>query len=365
MAEITVNSTFIGSIYDPYDDLELVISNSVLACVVALITITGVLGNSFVILLVSLSRQLQTVTNVFVVSLTLSDLIGCSMLSLEIVALLNLDGWPLPEWVCQMTGGVCVIAFVASVAHLALISVDRFVLITRPKTRYMRLYKGRNIIMMVAFAWLAPLLSIVLPTSLGFGRLGYNAANYFCVFDGTKLQLRMVHIFEEVLFATTFSIIISCYVRIYLYVRRQHRNLLQFYDDKPESSQEPQSSSMRMTIDKREIEITKNLFMVVCGYFICVLPNSFCVLFESCYVKYFKFTAVVYSINSCINPFIYCFKQPLFRQISLCVFRRRWADIPKPSPWLQGLVDVKVKKGTTGRTEIPNTVSISASLQDV
>ncbi|XP_071493184.1 melatonin receptor type 1B-B-like [Diadema antillarum] len=364
-----MNSTLRVSIYDPYDDFELVISNSVLACVVALITITGVLGNSFVILLVSLSRQLQTVTNVFVVSLTLSDLIGCSMSSLEIVALLNLDGWPLPEWVCQMTGGVCVIAFIASVAHLALISFDRFVLITCPKTRYMRLYNGRNIIMMIAFAWLAPFLSIVLPTSLGFGRLGYNANNHFCVFDGDKLQLRVVNIFGAVIFATAFSVIMSCYVQIYLYVRKQHRNLLKFYRDKPDKSvtqHGSESSNMRMTIDKREIEITKNLFFVVCGYFVCVLPNSVCVLTESCYLKYFKFTAVVYSINSCINPFIYCFKQPLFRHISLCVFRRRWSDIPRLSPWLQRLMDVKMTKGcTAGRTEIPNTVSISASMQDV
>ncbi|XP_071501267.1 melatonin receptor type 1A-like [Diadema antillarum] len=360
-----MNSTLRVSIYDPYDDLELVISNSVLACVVALITITGVLGNSFVILLVSLSRQLQTVTNVFVVSLTLSDLIGCGMLSLEIVALLNLDGWPLPEWVCQMAGGSCVISFTVSVVHLALISVDRFILITRPKANYLRLYNGRNIIMMVACAWLAPLLSTVLPTSLGFGRLGYNAKNYLCLFDGTKLQLRIMNIFGLILFFTSFSII-SCYVRIYLYVRKQHRNLLKFYKEKPEKSPEPQSSNMRMTIDKREIEITKNLFMVVCGYFICVLPHSFCVLFESCYVKYFKFTAVVYTINSCINPFIYCFRQPLFRHISLCAFRRRWSDIPKPSPWLQRLVNVKMKKeGTTGRAEILNIVSISPSAQDV
>ncbi|XP_071501268.1 melatonin receptor type 1B-B-like [Diadema antillarum] len=361
-----MNLTVGVNVNETYDDLELVISNNILACVVALITITGVLGNSFVIFLVSLSRQLQTVTNVFVVSLTLSDLIGCGMLSLEIVALLNLDGWPLPEWVCQMTGGVCVVAFTASVAHLALISFDRFVLITCPKTRYMRLYNSRNIIMMIALAWLAPFLTIVLPTSIGFGRLGYNAENYLCLFDGTKLQLRMMNIFGAVLFSTSFSIIISCYVRIYLYVRKQHRNLLRFYEGKSEKSLEPQSSSMRMTIDKREIEITKNLFMVVCGYLICVLPNSFCVLFESCYMKHYKFTAVVYSVNSCINPFIYCFKQPLFRQISLCVFRRRWPDIPKPSPWLHRLVDVKMKReDTTGRTEIPNTASISSSVQDV
>ncbi|XP_071501266.1 melatonin receptor type 1B-B-like [Diadema antillarum] len=363
-----MNTTFATSIYNPHDDLVLIIGNGILACVVALITITGVLGNSFVIFLVSLSRQLQTVTNVFVVSLTLSDLIGCGMLSLEIVALLNLDGWPLPEWVCQMTGGVCVIAFIASVSHLALISVDRFVLITRPKTRYMRLYIGRNIAMMIGLAWLAPLLSIVLPTSLGFGSLGYNAKNYFCVYDGTKLQLRMLNVFAAVSFAIAFSIIISCYVRIYLYVRKQHRSLLKFYEEKSHKSAAPHkndSSNMRMTIDKREIEITKNLFFVVCGYFICVLPNSLCVMTESCYLKYFKFTAVVYSINSCINPFIYCFKQPLFRQISLCVFRRRWSEIPKPSPWLRRFVDAEITKGRTGRTEAPNMPTISAAIQHV
>ncbi|XP_072171061.1 allatostatin-A receptor-like [Diadema setosum] len=356
----TINSSLDGRVYDPYSHSTLVISNTILASIVCLITIVGVLGNSFVILLVSLSRQLQTVTNVFVVSLTLSDLIGCGMLSLEAVALTTLEGWPLPDWVCQMVGGACLIAFKASIVHLALISVDRFVVITRPRNKYKEIYRSRNVFFMVSFAWLSPLLGIVLPTALGFGRLGYNADNHFCAFDGTRLQLRIVYIIEEVLFVTTFSIISTCYLKIFIYVKAQHHNLLKLFKNNSGKSTVPEQSEikMRMTIDKREIEITKNLFIVVCWFFICILPNTFCVLTEKCYLKYFKFTAVVYSINSCINPFIYCFKQPLFRQISLCVFRCRWSQIPKPSPWLQRLLAKNKKTEVLKNDDVPNNASV-------
>ncbi|XP_071501271.1 melatonin receptor type 1B-B-like [Diadema antillarum] len=340
---IKTNSTLIGRGDDPYSNSTLVITNTILASIVCLITIIGVLGNSFVILLVSLSRQLQTVTNVFVVSLTLSDLIGCGMQSLQAVALLHLKGWPLPEWVCQMTGGVLLIAFKASIVHLALISVDRFMVITRPRNRYMEIYNRRNVFVMVASAWLCPLFFIVLPPALGFGRLGYNAANHFCTFDGNEFQVRIVYVIEEVLFVTTFLIISTCYLKIFIYVKTQHHNLLKLFKNNSGMSMAPEQSEikMRMIIDKREVEITKNLFIVVCGFFACILPNTLCVLTEKCYLKYFKVTAVVYSINSCINPFIYCFKQPLFRQISLSVFQCRWSEIPKLSPWLQRIITAK------------------------
>ncbi|XP_041473031.1 melatonin receptor type 1B-A-like [Lytechinus variegatus] len=323
---------------DPYDNRVLVITNYILATVICMVTIIGVLGNSFVVLLFALSRQLQTVTNIFVVSLTLSDLIGCATLSLDAVALLYLRGWPLQDWVCKMVGGVTLIAFKASIVHLALISINRLFVITRPRIQYLRIYRRRNVVLMVAFAWLSPLSMIVLPTSLGFGRLGYNTENHFCVFDGTRLQLRIMYVIEEILFVVTFCIISFCYFKIYIYVTRQYRNMTQFFLRR--SNKVPASNKKKMlsNIDKREIEITKNLFMVVCAFFICILPHTICLFAEECYLYYFKHTAVIYSINSCINPYIYCFKQPIFKQVSLCVVRCRWSEIPKPSAWLQRLL---------------------------
>ncbi|XP_072171054.1 melatonin receptor type 1B-B-like [Diadema setosum] len=365
MSASAMNITSVKDQVDPYADETLVITNTVLASIICLITIIGVLGNSFVILLVSLSRQLQTVTNIFVVSLTTSDLIGCGMQSLQAVALLHLKGWPLPEWACQMTGGICIIAFVASILHLALISIDRFVLITYPKIKYMQIYTHRNIAIMITLAWLAPMLMIVLPPTLGFGRLGYNADNFFCIFDGTELQLKIVHIFEEILFGITFTIIISCYLKIFFFVRKHHHNLLQFYkvDSGNLKATHENEIAMQKAIDKREIDITKNLFIVVCGFFTCILPNTLCVMTEKCYVKYFKFTAVVFSMNSCINPFIYCFKQPLFRKISLCVLTRRWADIPKPAPWMQHFLNKTSERGPDPCNTVSGTIAHTPSVQ--
>ncbi|XP_072167944.1 melatonin receptor type 1B-A-like [Diadema setosum] len=342
MALVTASSTpsMKVSDIDLHDDKDLVFHNSFLAAVIALITVVGVLGNSFVVLLFSLSRQLQTVTNIFVVSLTLSDLVGCAALSLDAVALLWLGGWPLPHWVCQMVGAVTLVAFKASIVHLALISVNRFYVITRPKVQYLRIYSRRNMAIMVGLAWMAPLLAIVLPPMLGFGRLGYNADNHFCVFDGTKLQLRIMYAIEEVLFVITFSIISTSYLRIYVFVTRQHRNLMRFFYRNSSISATPRQhqTNMQITIDRREIEITKNLFIVVCAFFVCILPHTLCLFVEKCYLTYFKYTAVIYSINSCINPYIYCFKQPVFRQVSECVLKRQWSKIPKPSPWLQNIL---------------------------
>ncbi|XP_793828.1 melatonin receptor type 1B-B-like [Strongylocentrotus purpuratus] len=358
------------NITDPYDNRGLVITNSILASVICIVTIVGVLGNSFVILLFALSRQLQTVTNIFVVSLTLSDLIGCATLSLDAVALFSLRGWPLQDWVCKMVGAVTLIAFKASIVHLALISINRLFVITRPKIQYLRLYRHRNVVLMIGVAWLAPLTAIVLPPTLGFGRLGYNSDNHFCVFDGTRLQLRIMYVIEEVLFVITFCIISFCYLKIYIYVTRQYRNMMQFFLRRSNKAPASNKKKMLSNIDKREIEITKNLFVVVCAYFICILPHTICLFTEKCYLYYFKHTAVIYAINSCINPYIYCFKQPIFKQVSLCVVRCRWSEIPKPSAWLQRLLRRTRERGLSCTptpdiiaTQVEQDISIVATVQ--
>lgn len=335
-------------------------------------------------------------------SLSITDFLGCSMLPIQVYTFVDFaNGPPVPAWVCRMCGAICLIAFKSSVCHLALIGINRYVVITRFRAQYLRLYSVRNVLFMVIFAWTFPTLLIMLPPAVGLGHLGYNAGNQLCVFDGTPLQLRIIYILEEILFGLSFIIIVGCYFRIYVFISRHHRDLIKVYSKRERSSGgfsvpdcitevtettdvEPSTSSnvyldvgtnspssrksvtpkiysisvksraerkkrrrtassqeMHKVLTKREIDITKNLFMVVCCFFFFVFPHILCLTTDKCYNTHFKYTATILVINSLTNPLIYCLKHPTFREVSSCLFRGDLAGIPKPARWLKRLLNKK------------------------
>nr|XP_054762697.1 LOW QUALITY PROTEIN: dopamine D2-like receptor [Lytechinus pictus] len=226
-----VNSTM--SIY--YNETDVVI-NFVLASIIGVCGFFGILGNSLVVISWAMSKKLQNITNIFIISLSITDFLGCAMLPIQVYTFVDFaHGSPVPDWVCKMCGALCLIAFKSSVCHLALIGINRYVVITRYRAQYLRLYSVRNVLIMVIFAWTFPILLIMLPPAVGLGHLGYNAANQLCVFDGTPLQLRIIYILEEILFGLSFIIILSCYFRIYVFINRQHRNLIHIYSKRERS----------------------------------------------------------------------------------------------------------------------------------
>ena len=98
-----------------------------IAAFYSVIMIVGTLGNCLVLLAVLLSRKLRTVPNVFVVNLSVADLISSLSMPWQAVAVLSVDDWPLSDWVCAM-GALCVLVPVSSsINTLTLIAINRFV----------------------------------------------------------------------------------------------------------------------------------------------------------------------------------------------------------------------------------------------
>ena len=96
----------------------------------------------------------------------------------------------------------------------------------------------------------------------------------------------------------------------------------------------------RDQISHQQIEITKNLFAVVCAFFVCFVP--YLVLnpaLGSSHVNYY--IRILPLANSVVNFVIYARKHPDFKVVLGCMMRCSYNDIPQPSRLLKFLLSKK------------------------
>ncbi|PIK53870.1 putative alpha-1A adrenergic receptor-like [Apostichopus japonicus] len=94
--------------------------------------------------------------------------------------------------------------------------------------------------------------------------------------------------------------------------------------------------SARKKISKRHLQITKNLFYIVCAFLLCLTPYFIVFLVDH------KGAGVIYAasaifFNSCVNPFVYATKHPHFKKVFKCILRCNLKGVPEPADFLRSL----------------------------
>ncbi|GFN97723.1 muscarinic acetylcholine receptor m5-like [Plakobranchus ocellatus] len=123
-----------------------------ISIVVTLLAIVTSGGNLLVIVAFKIDKNLQTVSNYFLLSLAVADLtIGVVSMPLYTVYLM-MGYWPLRAIMCDIWLSLDYTMSNASVANLIIISFDRYLSITRPLT-YRAKRTPRRAATMIIFAW--------------------------------------------------------------------------------------------------------------------------------------------------------------------------------------------------------------------
>ncbi|XP_072178126.1 alpha-1D adrenergic receptor-like [Diadema setosum] len=301
----------------------------VVGCIFSSTILLGTFGNILVLVSVALSRQLRTLTNIFVVGLAVTDLLNCLLLIVQVLSLLNVSE-------SDSFGDVCTVAAIGlyifmgiSVATLALIAVDRFFMITKTREEYMAVYTKRNIaIMMVTLYGAISVVTLAFAVSgvATFGRYegicAHATGESYSYLGGAWLLLSLIAI-------------VTSYVRIYAHVRNHLRKLAAAQEES-DQTKEP-CSTLKMAKPtgfakrQRDIEskITVNMLVIIVLFFLCVSPSIFTLVFPGDQEQSAIIIAVI-TLNSGLNPLVYAWKHPIFRHAFKCILRLRWSEINEP-----------------------------------
>ncbi|XP_065722129.2 tyramine receptor 1 [Drosophila suzukii] len=201
-------------------DLVLSWQGIILIAVFATFIVVTVIGNTLVILAILTTRRLRTITNCFVMSLAVADLLVGIFVMPPAVAVHLIGSWQLGWVLCDIWISLDVLLCTASILSLCAISVDRYLAVTRPLTYSRKRRSKRLALIMILIVWLLAL-AITCPPILGWYEPGrrdlrecrYNQNEGYVIFSAMGS------------FFIPMAVMIYVYARISCVIASRHDNM--------------------------------------------------------------------------------------------------------------------------------------------
>lgn len=119
-----------------------------------------------------------------------------------------------------------------------------------------------------------------------------------------------------------------------------YRDKVKMRKKSPKISTMSHSQNLRETLNARQVKITINMFIVVAAYLICITPYMVCLIAEV-FEQVFPYVAVFYALSNAINPALYAWKHPQFRQVFKPMVLLECSKVPEQSRLLKFLLGSK------------------------
>ncbi|XP_053922239.1 neuropeptide FF receptor 2 [Cuculus canorus] len=289
-----------------------------------LIFLLCMVGNGVVCFTILKSKNMHTVTNLFILNLAVSDLL-VGIFCMPTTLLDNIiAGWPFGSLVCKMSGTVQGISVSASVFTLVAIAVDRFRCIVYPFKQKLTVPTA---VVIIAVIWILAV-AIMCPSAvmlrvqeekhfrviLGYGN--ETRPIYWCREDWPDPGMRKIY--TTVLFANIYlaplSLIVIMYARI---------SIALFNTAVPAVGKH--SQEQRHSVSKKKQRVIKMLIIVALLFTLSWLPlwtlmmlsdyaNLSDAQLQIINIYIYPFAHWLAFFNSSINPIIYGFFNENFRR---------------------------------------------------
>ncbi|XP_063058515.1 dopamine receptor D1b [Engraulis encrasicolus] len=317
-------------------------------CFLFLLILTTLLGNTLVCAAVTKFRHLRTkVTNFFVISLAISDLLVAILVMPWKAATEIVGFWPFGAF-CNVWVAFDIMCSTASILNLCVISVDRYWAISSP-FRYERKMTPKVAFVMISVAWTLSVLISFIPVQLNWHKAqttSYSELNttYLDIPpDNCDSSLNRTYAISSSLisFYIPVAIMIVTYTRIYRIAQKQIRRISAL-ERAAENAKNRHSmgagnssgvgeseSSFKMSF-KRETKVLKTLSVIMGVFVCCWLP--FFIL--NCMVPFCEpsvdgsdlpcISSTTFDVfvwfgwaNSSLNPIIYAFNADFRKAFSI------------------------------------------------
>lgn len=153
---MSINNTWTNDTIDPDEDDVIngytPFQSTLIGISAGLLSLVTITGNLMVMISFKMDKQLQTISNYFLFSLAVADMIiGCISMPLFTVFIIQQE-WTLGKVICDSWLSVDYLASNASVLNLLVISFDRYFSVTRPLTYRVR-RTTKKAALMIFSAW--------------------------------------------------------------------------------------------------------------------------------------------------------------------------------------------------------------------
>uniref|UniRef100_A0A3P9B321 D(1)-like dopamine receptor n=1 Tax=Maylandia zebra TaxID=106582 RepID=A0A3P9B321_9CICH len=309
------------------------------ACVLFLLIVSTLLGNTLVCAAVIKFRHLRSkVTNFFVISLAVSDLF-VAVLVMPWEAITEVTNTWLFGRFCDVWIAFDIMCSTASILNLCIISVDRYWAISSP-FKYERKMTHRVAFVMIGVAWTLSILISFIPVQLNWHRAGeedFNSSDVAAQSCVANLNKTYAISSSFISFYIPVVIMIATYTRIYRIAQTQIRRIMSLeraaeqaqhqghgVNRNQQQVQRPGDEASLKSSFKKETKVLKTLSIIMGVFVFCWLPffvlNCTVPFCDPPCVSDTTFTVFVWFgwANSSLNPVIYAFNAD---------FRRAFASI--------------------------------------
>ncbi|KAJ8043580.1 Adenosine receptor A2a [Holothuria leucospilota] len=274
------------------------------------IAVAAVLGNILVCWAVHYNKRLRNVTNYFIVSLAIADMM-VGLFAIPFALLVNAKRPRDRFHLCLFMNSFVVFLTQSSILCLVAIALDRYFAVTRP-LRYRRVATGRRALAVILLTWIVAFFIGMVPL-FGWHKPS-SSRTIECDFMEIIDMNYMVYFnfFGAVL--PPLIIIVLVYRRIFQEVHRQVKAIAQLV-----VGSENDTNKRLAELTFKEARAAKNLAIVILIFALCWLPlhflNTISVVTPYHPPYYLFLPAITLShANSAMNPFIYAFSNREYRR---------------------------------------------------
>ncbi|XP_071090594.1 QRFP-like peptide receptor [Haliotis cracherodii] len=284
-----------------------------------LVFITGVFGNTLVIIVVSRVREMKTATNFCLMNLSIADLLV--LLICQPAALLEFfcyEKWMLGDFMCRLVSFLENFVTHASIMIILAVSLGRFFAVAHPLRTYSSGSKSKAMLIMVVI-WI-----VVLAVTSPFLVMAHTTEEYHFIYQEyvsiciTPINQNWKTVYMVIIFCCFFVVPMALLVFLYTFI------IYKVVKDTMMSGDVKDSAKVQSNNSRKQL--VSMLIGIIVLFFSCLLPFRIVALWQiftplekvrsmgvEQYQNLMAFVRLLIYVNSAGNPIIYNIYSQKFR----------------------------------------------------